>query len=77
VSTVCDHWGQPSSTAWHSDPVRSLCTSHHRTSMIHSGKILERLKKLAVGPKAVLIVQVFDSILYIVAPKEGGLIPTF
>jgi hypothetical protein len=55
--------------------VHHLGILHYRTSSIHAGKIQQELKKLAVGPNTVIVVQVFESGLYMAAPGEGGLIP--
>jgi hypothetical protein len=48
---------------------------NYMTSKVHAGKISEGLKNLSIGNDTVLMVQVFDSGLYMVAPDEGGLIP--
>jgi hypothetical protein len=48
---------------------------NYRTSSIHVGKIAESLGKHNITREDILVVQVFDSGLFMAAPKEGGLIP--
>jgi hypothetical protein len=47
----------------------------YRTSAIHAGKVKEGLTKLEVKEDVWLVIQVFDSGLYMAAPREGGLLP--
>jgi hypothetical protein len=54
--------------------VQMLSLPTYRTSSIHAGKIKEGLKGLTVGRKTAIVVQVFDSGLYMAA-MEGSLIP--
>jgi hypothetical protein len=48
---------------------------NYRMSSLHSGKIREGLASLETKDDTWIVVQVFDSALYMAAPKEGGLIP--
>jgi hypothetical protein len=42
---------------------------------VHKGRVVASLDKLQVTKEDVLVVQVFDTSLYMAAPEEGGLIP--
>jgi hypothetical protein len=55
--------------------VAFLEVPNYMTSKVHAGKIQDGLKNLIIGPDTVLMIQVFDSGLYMAAPEEGGLIP--
>jgi hypothetical protein len=48
---------------------------NYRTSVVHKGRIAASLDKIQITKEDVLVVQVFDSGLYMAAPEEGGLIP--
>jgi hypothetical protein len=55
--------------------VKLLHVPSYRTSQLHAGKLREGLACLAVEADTWLVVQVFDSGLYMASPAEGGLIP--
>jgi hypothetical protein len=55
--------------------VAFLEVPNYMTSKVHAGKIREGLKNLSIGLNTVLMIQVFDSRLYMAALEEGGLIP--
>jgi hypothetical protein len=48
---------------------------HYKVSGIHSGKIEEGLKTMEVSKDTNLVIQVFDSVIYMVRTEEGSLIP--
>jgi hypothetical protein len=55
--------------------VQLLHLPYYRDSSVHSGKMKEGLEKLAIDAETVLIIQVFDSGLYMAKTEEGALIP--
>jgi hypothetical protein len=52
-----------------------LLIPNYRTSSLHAGKIREGLSKLCVEEDTWLVMQVFDSGLFMAAPPDGGLVP--
>jgi hypothetical protein len=55
--------------------VQLLHIPSYRHSQVHAGKLKEGLDKLELKEDTWLVVQVFDSGLYMAAPADGGLIP--
>jgi uncharacterized membrane protein YgcG len=55
--------------------VQLLHIPSYRSSTLHAGKIREGLASLEVKANTWIVVQVFDSALYMAAPREGGMVP--
>jgi hypothetical protein len=54
---------------------QKLILNNYRASNIHIGKLEEGLKSITVNPSTVVVVQIFDNGVYMMATEEGGLIP--
>jgi hypothetical protein len=57
------------------ESIQHLLLQTYRTSTIHAGMLREGLQKMTIKRETVIVLQTFDSGLYMVAPEEGGLIP--
>jgi hypothetical protein len=55
--------------------VQLLFIPNYRISSLHAGKIKEGLSTLGVGEDTWIVMQVFDSGLFMAAPPDGGLVP--
>jgi hypothetical protein len=55
--------------------VQLLHIPSYRSSTLHAGKIREGLASLEVKASTWIVVQVFDSALFMAAPREGGMVP--
>jgi hypothetical protein len=55
--------------------VQTVILLNYRASTIHVGKIREELAKCTVSRDTIVVLQLFDNGLFMVATEEGGLIP--